>query len=86
MTGTKLRHLCNPEACVNLLACADIGGYVARVSARTCVLDGDDGANLAVLHKLTAFDFLYAEWLGFSEQFVINGTNRALCTYFDVGR
>lgn len=73
MTDTKPRPLRNPEVCVNLWAYADEGGYIARVAARAYVLDGDDDAKLAVLHQLAATDFLHAEWMGVSKQFVISG-------------
>lgn len=73
MTGTTARPLRNPEVCVNLWAYADEGGYIARVAARAYVLDGDDDAKLRVLHQLAATDFLHAEWMGVSKQFVISG-------------
>lgn len=75
MSGTKPRPLRNPEVCVNLWAYADEGGYIARVAARAYVLDGDDEAKLRVLQLLAATDFLHAEWMGVSKQFVINGAN-----------
>lgn len=73
MTRSVPRPLSNPEVCVNLWAYADEGGYIARIAARSYVLDGDDEAKLAVLHQLAAADFLHAEWMGVSKQFVING-------------
>ena len=69
---TLPRPLRNPEVCVNLWAYADEAGYIARVAARSYVLDGDDAAKLAVLHQLAATDFLHAEWMGVSKQFVIS--------------
>ena len=66
---TLPRPLRNPEVCVNLWAYADEAGYIARVAARSYVLDGDDAAKLAVLHRLAATDFLHAEWMGVSKQF-----------------
>lgn len=69
---TAPRPLRNPEVCVNLWAYADEAGYIARVAARSYVLDGDDAAKLAVLHQLAATDFLHAEWMGVSKQFVIS--------------
>lgn len=41
-------------------------------AARSSVLDGDDADKLAVLHQLAATDFLHAEWMGASKQFVIS--------------
>lgn len=73
MNRTKPQPLRNPEVCVNLWAYADEGGYIARVAARAYVLDGDDDAKLAVLHQLAATDFLHAEWMGVSKQFVVSG-------------
>lgn len=73
MTGTTPRPLRNPEVCVNLWAYADAGGYIVRVAARAYVLDGDDDAKLGVPHLLAATDFLHAEWMGVSKQFVIGG-------------
>ena len=72
---TLPRPLRNPEVCVNLWAYADEAGYIARVAARSYVLDGDDAAKLAVLHRLAATDFLHAEWMGVSKQFVISNPN-----------
>ena len=69
---TEPRPLRNPEVCVNLWAYADEAGYIARVAARSYVLDGDDAAKLAVLHQLAATDFLHAEWMGVAKQFVIS--------------
>ena len=69
---TVPRPLRNPEVCVNLWAYADEAGYIARVAARSYVLDGDDADKLAVLHQLAATDFLHAEWMGVSKQFVIS--------------
>ena len=69
---TAPRPLRNPEVCVNLWAYADEAGYIGRVAARSYVLDGDDAAKLAVLHQLAATDFLHAEWMGVSKQFVIS--------------
>lgn len=69
---TLPRPLRNPEVCVNLWAYTDEAGYIARVAARSYVLDGDDAAKLAVLHQLAATDFLHAEWMGVSKQFVIS--------------
>ena len=72
---TLPRPLRNPEVCVNLWAYADEAGYIARVAARSYVLDGDDAAKLAVLHQLAATDFLHAEWMGVSKQFVISNSD-----------
>lgn len=73
MTGTTARPLRNPEVFDNLWAYEDEGGYIARVAVRAYVLDGDDDAKLGVLHLLAATDFLHAEWVGESKQFVISG-------------
>lgn len=72
MSGTKPRPLRNPEVCVNLWAYADEGVCIARVAARAYALDGDDEVKLRVLHLLAATDFLHAEWMSASKQFVIN--------------
>lgn len=75
MSGAKLRPLSNPEVCVNLWAYADEGGYIARVAARAYVLDGDGDDKLSVLHRLAVSDFMHAEWMGVSKQFVIEGSD-----------
>lgn len=75
MSDIRARPLTNPEVCVNLWAYADEGGYIARVAARAYVLDGDDGDKLSALHLLAATDFLHAEWVGVSKQFVVEGEN-----------
>ena len=75
MSGTKLCPPCNPEVCLNLWAYADEGGYIARVAARAYVLDGDDDDKLSVLHLLAATDFMHAEWMGVSNQFVVVGSD-----------
>jgi len=75
MSGTKPHPLRNPEVCVNLWAYADESGYIARVAARAYVLDGNDDAKLRVLHLLAATDFLHADWMGVSTQFVIDGAD-----------
>ena len=53
-------------------AYADEAGYIARVAARSYVLDGDDAAKLAVLASTGRNRFLQAEWMGVSKQFVIS--------------
>ena len=75
MSGVKSRPLNNPEVCVNLWAYADEGGYIARVAARAYVLDGSDGDKLSALNLLAGTDFLHAEWVGVSKQFVMEGEN-----------
>lgn len=71
MSGIRLRPLSNPEVCVNLWAYADEGGYIARVAARAYVLDGDDDDKLLALRLLAATDFLHAEWMRVSKQFIV---------------
>ena len=65
----------NPEVVANLWAYSNEDGYIHRIAGRAYVLDGDDAAKLAVLKRLSATDFLHAEWGPVPKNFTVSGPN-----------
>lgn len=63
----------NPEVVANIWVYADEAGYVARVAGKAYVLDGSDREKLDLLKRLSASDFLSAEWMPIPENFGVIG-------------
>jgi hypothetical protein len=73
MSGAHPNPLTNPEVVANLWVYADEAGYVARVAGKVYVLDGSDREKLDLLRRLSATDFLSAEWMPIPENFGVIG-------------
>lgn len=73
MKGTSPYQMSNPEVVVNLWVYTDDAGFVARIAGKTYVLDGSDHENLAILRRLSATDFLSADWEQIPENFEVVG-------------
>lgn len=73
MTGASPHPLSKPEIVANLWVYADEAGYVSRVAGKVYVLDGSDREKLDLLRRLSATDFLSAEWMQIPENFAVIG-------------
>lgn len=81
MTGASPYRLTDPEVVANIWVYADEAGYVGRIAGKAYVLDGSDRDKLDMLRRLSATDFLSAEWMPIPENFGVIGPNGERLSY-----